>query len=258
MMLLLVAAAILADHLTKAAALSGLTLEEPVAILTGFNLTLGFNEGSSFGVRQTPTFFLNGARLENFNAESLVADVRRGECLSGSSGTVGKRREQGERALADVMLDPFGIPFGRLRVKPETEQEPQHDLMPVPAFLGQRPALLGQKDRAILRAGDQAVPSQTDERLGDGGRSDAHPGRDVDRPRLAVFVDQFGDQFDVIFRQFIAPRLAHPVKCLCTAIGRAQQGLDGFSFGSVTIHHRSTLARTGLTRKAAETIISLV
>ena len=28
------------------------------------------------GIRQTPTFFLNGRRLENFSAESLIADVR--------------------------------------------------------------------------------------------------------------------------------------------------------------------------------------
>lgn len=28
------------------------------------------------GIRQTPTFFLNGKRLENFTAESLIADVR--------------------------------------------------------------------------------------------------------------------------------------------------------------------------------------
>ncbi|MFN4156692.1 MAG: DsbA family protein [Paracoccaceae bacterium] len=28
------------------------------------------------GIRQTPTFFLNGKRLENFSSESLIADVR--------------------------------------------------------------------------------------------------------------------------------------------------------------------------------------
>ena len=30
----------------------------------------------SVGIRQTPTFFLNGKRLENFTPESLIADVR--------------------------------------------------------------------------------------------------------------------------------------------------------------------------------------
>lgn len=30
----------------------------------------------ALGIRQTPTFFLNGRRLENFSADSLMADVR--------------------------------------------------------------------------------------------------------------------------------------------------------------------------------------
>lgn len=46
----LIAATALADQLTKAAALSQLALREPVAIVRGVNLTLGFNEGSSFGI----------------------------------------------------------------------------------------------------------------------------------------------------------------------------------------------------------------
>jgi hypothetical protein len=30
----------------------------------------------ALAIRQTPTFFLNGRRLENFSADSLIADVR--------------------------------------------------------------------------------------------------------------------------------------------------------------------------------------
>jgi len=30
----------------------------------------------ALAIRQTPTFFLNGKRLENFSADSLIADVR--------------------------------------------------------------------------------------------------------------------------------------------------------------------------------------
>jgi protein-disulfide isomerase len=29
----------------------------------------------ALGIRQTPTFFINGKRLENFSAASLIADV---------------------------------------------------------------------------------------------------------------------------------------------------------------------------------------
>lgn len=42
--------AVLADQLTKAAALSALSPGNPVAILPGINLTLGFNPGVSFGL----------------------------------------------------------------------------------------------------------------------------------------------------------------------------------------------------------------
>ena len=48
--LVLIAATILVDQLTKAAALAHLTVGEPVAIVPGVNLGLGFNEGSSFGM----------------------------------------------------------------------------------------------------------------------------------------------------------------------------------------------------------------
>ncbi len=40
----------LADQFTKAAALSALSIGNPVAVLPGVNLTLGFNTGASFGL----------------------------------------------------------------------------------------------------------------------------------------------------------------------------------------------------------------
>lgn len=46
----LMAVAGLADQLTKAAALSLLSQGTPVPVFPGFNLTLGFNEGASFGM----------------------------------------------------------------------------------------------------------------------------------------------------------------------------------------------------------------
>lgn len=38
------------DQITKAAALSALGLHQPVPVFPGFNLTLGFNTGASFGM----------------------------------------------------------------------------------------------------------------------------------------------------------------------------------------------------------------
>lgn len=46
----LIGMATLADQLTKAAALALLSPGEVVPVLPGFNLTLGFNEGSSFSM----------------------------------------------------------------------------------------------------------------------------------------------------------------------------------------------------------------
>lgn len=46
----LVAATVLADQLTKAVALSLLSQGTAVPVFAGFNLTLGFNEGASFGL----------------------------------------------------------------------------------------------------------------------------------------------------------------------------------------------------------------
>ena len=50
MLISLIAAAVVADQLTKAAALSLLSQGTAVPVLPGFNLTLGFNDGASFGM----------------------------------------------------------------------------------------------------------------------------------------------------------------------------------------------------------------
>lgn len=49
-LMLLVSAVVLIDQATKAAALAALAPGEPVVVFPGFDLTLGFNEGSSFGL----------------------------------------------------------------------------------------------------------------------------------------------------------------------------------------------------------------
>lgn len=50
MLILLIVASVTADQLTKAAALSLLSQGTAVPVLPSFNLTLGFNEGASFGM----------------------------------------------------------------------------------------------------------------------------------------------------------------------------------------------------------------
>ena len=50
MLISLIAAAVVADQLTKTAALSLLSQGTAVPVLPGFNLSLGFNTGASFGM----------------------------------------------------------------------------------------------------------------------------------------------------------------------------------------------------------------
>lgn len=49
-LLVIATLAVIADQATKTAALNRLVMGEPVAVLPGFNLSLGFNEGASFGL----------------------------------------------------------------------------------------------------------------------------------------------------------------------------------------------------------------
>ncbi len=50
MLISVIAAAVVADQLTKATALSLLSQGTAVPVLPGFNLALGFNDGASFGM----------------------------------------------------------------------------------------------------------------------------------------------------------------------------------------------------------------
>ena len=50
MLIFVILATVLADQVTKAAALSALSQGTAVPVFPGFNLTLGFNEGASFGM----------------------------------------------------------------------------------------------------------------------------------------------------------------------------------------------------------------
>ncbi len=50
MLISLIAAAVVADQLTKAAALSLLSQGTAIPVMPGFNLSLGFNTGASFGM----------------------------------------------------------------------------------------------------------------------------------------------------------------------------------------------------------------
>lgn len=155
-----------------------------------------------------------------------------------------------------MVLDAFGIAFRRLEIKTQAQQEAQNDLVPPPTFLGQRAARLCQKDRPILRAGDQPLPRQTVEGLAYSRHFHAKPGGDVHRARLALFVDQLGDQFDIVLGQFITPGFAHTLKRPGAQIRRPV--IRGGLGCRIELCHPFSVARDGLTSKGAAQIVSLV
>ena len=106
-LLLLIATTALADQLTKAMALSLLSPGRVVPVLPGFNLTLGFNEGASFGLLEgvmagRPLLMgaLTGALTIVFAVLAFRADhnvERAGFALvvGGASGNIIDRLRQG-------------------------------------------------------------------------------------------------------------------------------------------------------------------
>ena len=88
--------------------------------------------------------------------------------------------KRSERLVADVVLDAFGVAARRLLADPDGAQECEHDLMPPPAPLGERAALLGEKDRAVGRERDQACALQPRHRICYGGRRHPQTARNFD------------------------------------------------------------------------------
>jgi hypothetical protein len=154
------------------------------------------------------------------------------------------------------MLDTFGIAFRCLGIKAEADEKAQHDLVPPPAFLRQRAARLCQKDRPILRAGDQPLARETVEGLAHGRHLHAKPGGDVHRARLALIVDQFGDQFDIVLGQFIASGFAHTLKRPGAQVRRPV--IRGGLGCRIELCHPFSVARDGLTSKGAGQNVSTV
>ena len=71
---------------------------------------------------------------------------------------------------------------------------------------------------------------------------DTHLCRNVDWPRLAIRMNKLGNQFDIVFSQFAAPRFAHTLKRLGPGIVRAGIGFGGHALKVVILHHQPSLA----------------
>ena len=111
--------------------------------------------------------------------------------------------------LADVVFNPFGITFGCRLVDPETLQKRDDEPVSPAASRRERLAPLGEENRTIFFTSDQPCVFQPGDILGHSWGLDSQPSRNVDRSRLAVRFDQFGDQFHIVFRHLAFMRIAH-------------------------------------------------
>ena len=103
-----------------------------------------------------------------------------------------------EGLFAGVVLDPLGVPLGRLLRKPQRTQERDHQAVAPARHLGQLAAGLGQEDRPVRPVLDQAIALQAGYRAGHGRLGDPEANGDIGAARLAAGVDQLGDQLDII------------------------------------------------------------
>lgn len=106
-LLIAILLAVLADQLTKTVALSALSLGKAVAVLSGVNLTLGFNTGASFGLlgelmegRPLLMAALTGAvtlaiAVLAFRARHPLERVGLGLIVGGALGNIVDRLRQG-------------------------------------------------------------------------------------------------------------------------------------------------------------------
>ena len=109
----LIAATVVADQLTKAAALSALSQGIAVPVFPGFNLTLGFNEGASFGMmggvmagKPLLMAVLTGAltlafAVMAFRAQHPLERIGYGLVVGGALGNIIDRLRQG--AVTDFL-----------------------------------------------------------------------------------------------------------------------------------------------------------
>ena len=108
-----------------------------------------------------------------------------------------------------MMLDSLGIVCGIFRRHPQSQQKIVHRLVSFLATLRKPLASRSKHDRAVGFALDQAVSFEP--RHGSVGRhmTDPKMGCDFLQSAFPIGLDQMGDGFDVIFRQFRGMFLAH-------------------------------------------------
>jgi len=117
--------------------------------------------------------------------------------------------ERGQRFVADMVFNAFGVTLGRYLVNPQALQKCDHDPVAPAAGLGDALASFGQENRPILFPAHQTCLFEPGDILGYRRGFDPQTFCDVDRSRLSVGFDQFRNQFHIVFRHLAFMRIAN-------------------------------------------------
>lgn len=100
------------------------------------------------------------------------------------------------------MLDPFCVNLGDRFADPDREQEFEDDVMTFLGVFGKFDAGSGQVNGRIRLRGRIAIANESRNRTIDRHAADPEPLGKIHSPALAVGCRDFGDRFDIVFRQF--------------------------------------------------------
>lgn len=101
-----------------------------------------------------------------------------------------------------MVLDSFRIDPGGFLADTEREQEGFNHPVPLSARGGKVASRCSEKYASIRLLLNQPVSHKTLQHLRDGGLRHAKALGDINLPRLASMIDQIGNQFDVVLREF--------------------------------------------------------
>ena len=150
-----------------------------------------------------------------------------------------------KRHFADMMLDTFCIPLCCFIINPKSPQKRHHNPVTPRAGFGQCLPHFSKEYGAIWLSAYQTCGLEPRDILGDGRWLDAKASSDVNRPRFPLSVNEFGDQFDIIFRHLGLMGLTHGCKTLCLRFRGSVCGLKGVTAMCLRLCHNPTLKRKG-------------
>lgn len=123
-----------------------------------------------------------------------------------------------------MVFDTFSVRFCGFLIQSKVAQKRDDYPVTVTACGGQFGAFVGQKGRAVFFACDEPITLQTGKGFDHRWLGNAHVAGNIDRTRLAIFLDQISDQLDIILDNFALAGLAHRLKSVRLAVGSAWPG----------------------------------